>query len=288
MFSRFLLMAVLLPVLAMVATIWYPQQACAQPPAGVLALGEEEHAFADYPGMFDNLGDARITIEAWFYLTHMPPKWRENWVMVSKPGSYTIVIRGKDPFLPESVDPEGTTYVEYMEISGHEDGGVGGGSLTTRLLPDRSPLFRWIHIAYQYQLEGGERVQSANFFDGRNNGESHNRGFPIDHSHTALFIGGGTGRGSLKGWIDEVRISNTWRYPATFGIKINPQKRFQTDGHTIALWHFDEGPWADHYADASGNGYTLLVERAYPRDVDHARRLATVWGSLKEVNAIVF
>ncbi|MEO2004086.1 MAG: hypothetical protein ABGY41_08305 [Candidatus Poribacteria bacterium] len=72
--------------------------------------------------------------------------------------------------------------------------------------------------------------------------------------------------GTLAGRVGEVRISSTARYPfeAVGGDDANRLSvpgRFETDEHTVALWHFDEGANAVEYADASGNGHTLVVNR---------------------------
>ncbi|MEZ5940777.1 MAG: SUMF1/EgtB/PvdO family nonheme iron enzyme [Planctomycetaceae bacterium] len=54
----------------------------------------------------------------------------------------------------------------------------------------------------------------------------------------------------FAGMIREVRISNTARYSGDFV----PAERFETDEHTLALYHFDEGQ-GDVLKDASGNGH---------------------------------
>ncbi|MBW2292511.1 MAG: LamG domain-containing protein [Deltaproteobacteria bacterium] len=43
---------------------------------------------------------------------------------------------------------------------------------------------------------------------------------------------------NFSGWLDEVRLSNTIRYTASFPA---PSVPFSPDGSTLALWHFDEG-----------------------------------------------
>jgi hypothetical protein len=43
---------------------------------------------------------------------------------------------------------------------------------------------------------------------------------------------------SFSGWIDELRISNSTRYPSDFAPPTNP---FSPDAATVALYHFDEG-----------------------------------------------
>lgn len=53
-----------------------------------------------------------------------------------------------------------------------------------------------------------------------------------------------------KGWIDEVRLSDTVRYHEDF----TPQRRFESDNQTLALYHCDEGT-GDVLEDSSGNGH---------------------------------
>lgn len=65
-----------------------------------------------------------------------------------------------------------------------------------------------------------------------------------------LFIGGFQSDYFLDGIIDEVRISNVGRYTKDF----TPEKRFENDEHTLALYHFDEGQ-GDVLKDSSGNGH---------------------------------
>ena len=62
------------------------------------------------------------------------------------------------------------------------------------------------------------------------------------------------------GRVGEVRVSSIARYPVSEqGERKAVPGRFETDEHTVALWHLDEGPGATEYADASGNGHTLYV-----------------------------
>ncbi len=54
----------------------------------------------------------------------------------------------------------------------------------------------------------------------------------------------------LTGTVQEVRISKVARYDKDF----TPQKRFEPDAHTVALYHCDEGA-GDKLTDSSGNGH---------------------------------
>jgi serine/threonine protein kinase len=56
--------------------------------------------------------------------------------------------------------------------------------------------------------------------------------------------------GSFHGTIDEVRVSKVARYRGEF----TPQKRFEPDADTLALYHFDEGE-GEVLKDSSGNGH---------------------------------
>jgi formylglycine-generating enzyme required for sulfatase activity/serine/threonine protein kinase len=79
---------------------------------------------------------------------------------------------------------------------------------------------------------------------------------PVDEmgSATDMNIGGrihgSNSFGAFKGQIDEVRISNTTRYTDNF----TPSRRYDSDEHTLALYHFDEGT-GDILEDSSGNGH---------------------------------
>lgn len=53
-----------------------------------------------------------------------------------------------------------------------------------------------------------------------------------------------------SGVIDELRVSDVPRYIESF----TPERRFERDEHTVALYHFDEGS-GDVLKDSSGNGY---------------------------------
>ena len=82
---------------------------------------------------------------------------------------------------------------------------------------------------------------------------------------------------SMKGYIDSVRVSMGFRYDVHGNI--HPKRRFSADARTIALWHFEEGPGAPSYADASGNGYTLAAGGSL--SVHPSDKVATTWGRIK-------
>lgn len=61
----------------------------------------------------------------------------------------------------------------------------------------------------------------------------------------------------FNGIIDEVRISNVARYSEDF----KPEKRFEPDEHTLALYHFDEGS-GTVLKDSTDNGHNGAVHGA--------------------------
>lgn len=249
------------------------QQVSAEvPPGGVLAPQAGGYVFVKCPGVFDALNDEGITVEFWFYLTDAPEDWRDRWVLLSKPGSYSFYIRGPrtGPDWWPINDPAGTVNFYCRTLSG---GGAEGSM--------QNPLQCWHHFAFQFRVtkfDAGTSEQRATFFDGMTSSKGSGYESRVYLPDDLLFIGGRPGYGSLKGWIDEVRISSIWRY--TPGEIFKPERESSRDQYTLALWHFNEGDWARQYEDSSGNGYTLLGGGTML--VDRKNRLITAWGSLKD------
>lgn len=69
------------------------------------------------------------------------------------------------------------------------------------------------------------------------------------------YYSGATASSVFGGDVDEVRISSVVRYPGTNNF--TPQKTFQPDAYTVALWHFDDPLTSTNFTDASGNGNHL-------------------------------
>jgi len=86
------------------------------------------------------------------------------------------------------------------------------------------------------------------YVNGHKKGEMNFKGLEI-HTDRSFSIGWKDIR-NFKGSIDEVRFSNTARYSKDF----TPKDRFESDEHTLALYHFDEGS-GDVLKDSSGNGH---------------------------------
>lgn len=85
----------------------------------------------------------------------------------------------------------------------------------------------------------------------------------------------------LRGYIDEVRISNVVRYKGPEWEV--PKGKFEVDAHTISLWHFDEAPGLSRFTDTSGNGHHLWRSGVIDGlAVEAQRKLTTTWGQLKQ------
>ncbi|MBL6707253.1 MAG: protein kinase, partial [Planctomycetaceae bacterium] len=131
--------------------------------------------------------------------------------------------------------------------------GPGSGTVVFEQQNYKGPRSRsfdrdgWVHVA-GVQAEDKCRI----YVDGKLAKETDN---PLlgDTSERSkgLRIGGGMPYfRSLNGELDEVRVSGVARYSADF----TPQRRFQADADTLALYHFDEGT-GDVLKDSSGNGH---------------------------------
>ena len=260
-------------------------------PPDVLEARPGGYVYADYPDVFDAIEGDGITIEAWIYLTERPREvdfrrdgfFLGGWIVFAKPGSYFVTIIGGDRSVHDQPLPKGTAHIVFgVQRPDRNDWGI-----TTRIIPPKEfPLRRWVHVADQIVVkrDGTHRIP---FYDGENIGISL---FEMAMGRTAapFLIGGATlvtlengrqwGRKyeSMKGYIDEVRVSKGWRHAQG---AIRPKRHFRADGRTIALWRFEEGPGAPFYADSSGNDYTLVAGDSLA--VHPHGKLATTWGSLK-------
>ena len=296
------LLAILLAALLVV------QNSSARPeevPSDVFEAQPDSYLYADYPGVFDDAeGDEAsgegITIEMWVYFTEIPPermshRW-EHWLIVAKPGSYYISAGGRallDGF--DRILPEGTTrFIFAVEDQPDERHGCcGRGVGPYQLEPGKFPLSRWLHIAFQIVVKK-DGTHSTEFYD--RHGEGRRRfSEQMGRTDAPLFVGGappivtfenGVKWGdffgtpefeSMKGYIDEIRISKGWRYVPKGNI--HPKRNLRVDDRTIALWRFEEGPGAPFYRDSSGNDYTLFPGGALA--VQPLAKKAATWGSLK-------
>lgn len=101
------------------------------------------------------------------------------------------------------------------------------------------------HVAFSYKGTIGQL-----YINGSKQAEMNFKGSKI-HSDNHFTIGKPKYSDSgFHGKVDEVRISNIARYSKDF----TPENHFETDEHTMALYHFDEGS-GDVLKDSSGNGH---------------------------------
>ena len=104
-------------------------------PPDVLELLPKGYVYADYPGVFDNVTSVGIdrrmglTVEAWIYLIDRPkdgfysyrPTREGQWPIFAKPGSYYVLLRGKNLDRGiEEADPDGTANLEFFLNRGAE------------------------------------------------------------------------------------------------------------------------------------------------------------------------
>lgn len=189
------------------------------------------------------LSPRAITLEAWIWLRSLP-KPGEQFVILEQPGSYRLSVISK----------KNGKGVE-MCFSYLSQGG-GSGLFTD----DIEGVDKWQHIAAIYTPKGIAFCRKSAFL-------YLCRGFflPLGKGEKGIYIGGGfpeSGRRfssqlrevPFDGYIDEIRISDIARYSEDYK---PPTAPFKPDEHTLALWHFDEGPGATQYKDASGKGNTL-------------------------------
>ena len=256
----------------------------------VLELRRGGYVYADYPGVFD-VGDDGITVELWTYFTDRPKDGdyfpglatEGHWIIFAKPGSYSVGINGTDLHPPPNPrEPEGTTHIRFT-IEHRGNYATTQKSNGNIIPPGEFPLRRWIHIAFQIVAKG-EGAEFIKWFDGRGGRRSLAR--LMGRTEEPLLIGGPAivrfAYESMKGYIDEFRVSRGWHYPKAEDnnlVFIHPKRRFEADAQTIALWHFEEGPFSPRYADSSGNNYTLVPGGSL--SVESHGKLATIWGCLK-------
>jgi hypothetical protein len=235
-----------------------------------------------------------MTIEFWFCLARCTERG-EWWNLVAKPSLYQIRI--EHYYSIWIIQPQN------LKI---EDEGVwlrrvtqGGSSARTiwEIVPGKDYEPMWHHVVLQGRAAGNS-FSGIVFIDGVSTGpfRSSSSSFISDNDRS-LYVGGlpsefwafvRNGENHIRsnvttfdGLIDELRISNVERYEQKGpGGNIRIKERFQPDEHTVALWHFDEGPGALRYEDASGNGHTLFA--AGQLEVIQKRKTPILWGAIKE------
>lgn len=185
--------------------------------------------FVDLPASLNNLGDV-FTVEGWFYAESASgwPRLVGNWQWNNV--SWSVVLN-------EDRTVCGTVAYTDREYENRADAcGLGTATLNT-----------WHHFAFVKTL-----TQIRLYLDGTG-------GTPVSTSGTlplvtrAVYIGRRLdGSSPFKGFIDEIRISNTPLYTSNFTVPIPP---LVPNGNTLALYHFDREAGSQTAIDDSFNGY---------------------------------
>ncbi len=229
-------------------------------PRGAVRIPADGYLYAEHS---DDLADATdgLTIEAWFWLTRMPPR-DTAWPLIKKAGSYSMALASRS-VAPLVGCSEGVLFCAWYDSCG---GALNGPLLCVGHPAPAWPTNTWVHLAYQVQGNSDETyVNGEQLYWGQGGGCG------IGAAVSPLFVGGlaedaeyqapsswesprRTGR--MEGWVDEVRISRGRRYQA--GGKGQPIQGEGPDENTIAVWTFDEAPSQGPFPDKSGNGHALF------------------------------
>ena len=212
---------------------------------------------ADYPNVFDAIEGDGITIEAWIYLIERPgdrageSDSNGNWLIVDKPGSYYVTISGRDLNSPLPAYPKGTTAMAFGLLRQVRPGLDRSGSRAI-IPPEEFPLARWVHIAFQ--IAGGKyNTRMIGFYD-RIHKSAHTMGDVMGRTAAPLLIGGsklvtfengrqwGREYESMKGYIDEVRVSEGFRYARGAEIGSPKQVRMHCNDEQRAKWRRYDSP----------------------------------------------
>ena len=235
----------------------------ASPAGGRMLRLDETHDFVGTgQAWFPNGQFEILTAEAWIYLEERPERGT-FWSIIGQEGRFNLLIHGNG-------------------------GGLGGWvrkqdakrpSIISHAKP--FPIREWVHVVGFFDVK-------VSFAINGNGGIPRHQEGPFGESDKPLRIGGIVPQGEelprfvgknvkLRGYIDQVRISNILRYEER-NWKV-PEDKFKVDEHTIGLWHFSDSPWAGRFKDESENGYYLW--KSDVMSVEARDKLTTLWAALK-------
>ena len=258
-------------------------------------VGDTDYAILDFKTFGAPLeeGTKEFTVEAWIYIVSEPEKMVHSTIMGPQ---VSIQLASFDnPFYQEikkTVEWNRDDLLLMILVYANFCCGANTG-----FIPLTVSLGDWHHIAFQAGNNRTDwicdnRSESAPWgilgVQGVGGPQKISQFIPQKD-----FVLGGYGwnarveqysYGSFMGYIDEVRISTVSRYDVDKGDPI-PQRRFESDADTVALWHFDEHIFSDVFLDSSPNKYDLVgmggaVTRG-PLAVNHYGKLATSWAAIK-------
>ncbi|MDQ1318752.1 MAG: hypothetical protein QG588_2414 [Candidatus Poribacteria bacterium] len=245
------------------------QNAIAEPdpsPAGggYLTLEDDKDFVSTIKPWFPDREFRQLTIEAWVYFDSLP-SMNTYWCIFGQEGRFHFVL---DNIFGDVV---------FCNLV-HSFDSFCSCACGVSLIPSIEEWDgKWMHIfaSYNPAVGGGIAGNSRNGLQG---------GF-IKKSDKPFKIGGLVPQDPnwscsfgenvvLRGYIDEVRVSDTIRYNS--GNYSVPIKGLKLDAHTIGLWHFDG---KNAFKDESGNGYILWKNETLA--IQEQGKISITWGKIK-------
>jgi len=249
----------LITLLPLIATALPPRSPAG---GGMLKLDEIHDFVATTDAWFPDEQFEGLTAEAWIYLEELP-ELSTFWSIIGQEGRFNLIIHGPDASLGAWGYAEGAA----GSLT------IGGFDLSVR---------EWIHVTAIYDASAGMGAngKGGNWCCPRGHLIKSNKplrigGIIFQDPKRSRFVGDNV---KLRGYVDEVRISNVVRYVRPEW-KV-PTGKFEVDEHTISLWRFDEAPGINFFKDASENGYDLWRSGVWA--VEAQGKLTTTWGQLKK------
>ena len=201
--------------------------------------GIDDYASAtDHPSL--DLGvDSDFTIESYIYV--QDPERQDSDTVIWKNGAYGLKINYDSGELKDRI---------VFQIN-------------TSPLDPRMVFFNlhmtagWHHLAaiYDNEYTPGEGLLAI-FLDGeRLSTEEDITTLGIPDTASPINVGGNAGVNTVKGWLEDVRLSDIVRYSET--TYVLPDSPYVADANTRALWHFDEAWDTMVFQDTSNHHNTL-------------------------------
>ncbi len=191
---------------------------------------------------------SQITIEVWLYPRRLPQLPQPRWQLVKKGDAYNLAIWSTG--IPGQILLEMNRMIFIIQ-DGFEIGAwnhIGGAY-------DKEKGETWFYVNGKVHLVGGVAPQAL-------------------ESNSSLQVGQ-----QFDGGMDALRISRTVRYTADYD---PPLKHFETDRHTVLLWHFenkkDESKNENKF-EARGEGIRFMGTPF--RSAEAMNKLAVTWGKIK-------